>query len=121
MWRWLADQLPTGEPTAEQAREMAMPDWDTCSISPDEVASLVVPKYINALPRTDGWAHELQFCLKFDRAQPEVPRAALGVRSPGRDGKFSDAEYEPGPSADPDQDVVWRNGMFIRWPEKGHP
>ncbi len=46
-------------------------------------------------------------------------RHVILVRRPGKDGKFSGSTYEAG-SFDPDdvdQDIVWADGFFIKWPE----
>jgi hypothetical protein len=118
MWLWLADQLPNKSVLDEKAGELTAPPWATCSTSRDELAALLVPKYISALPGKDGWGQDLQFCLQFEKAHPT--RSALGVRSPGRDGKFTPGEYKVGrfePSA-AEEDTVWVNGYFIRWPQK---
>jgi len=42
------------------------------------------------------------------------------IRSPGRDGVFSAADYDVSSftPSDFDQDIVWADGFFIRWPEK---
>lgn len=114
MWRWLEAQPPSGEAALAVAK-LARPDWETCSTSVVELRRLLVPKYIAVLPSTDGWGQDLQFCLQYDPARPE--RSALGVRSPGRDGKFA-STYETGsfPWNELDQDMVWVNGYFIRWP-----
>lgn len=125
MWFWLAEQLPTGEPSEDEALTAARavtPDpnaWEHCSeISSDELAELVVPKYIAELPTKDAWGHDLQFCLTFDRADPT--RYLMAVRSPGRDGSFSEAAYETGPfpASSADEDIVWIQGYFVRWPKK---
>ncbi|MEM1179487.1 MAG: M56 family metallopeptidase [Acidobacteriota bacterium] len=67
------------------------------------------------LPREDGWGRALQYCLDVDVKQP---RLRIGVRSAGSDGQFAD-QYEIGgfPKAEGEQDVVWINGYFVRWPE----
>jgi hypothetical protein len=118
MWHWLADQLPDPSALDKQAGELTTPPWASCSTSADELTGLLVPKYIAELPKKDGWGQDLQYCLHFDKAHPT--HSALGVRSPGRDGKFTAGAYPVGgfEPADADQDTVWVNGYFIRWPQK---
>jgi hypothetical protein len=46
----------------------------------------------------------------------------LSIRSAGRDGRYSadaykQASFDP---ADYDQDIVWANGFFVRWPQRDH-
>jgi hypothetical protein len=44
----------------------------------------------------------------------------MAIRSPGNDGTFSGNRYELGAfqPGDANQDLVWMNGFFIRWPER---
>jgi hypothetical protein len=44
----------------------------------------------------------------------------MAIRSAGRDGAFSGDTYTAG-AFDPldyDQDIVWADGVFIRWPQR---
>jgi len=123
MWAWLADQLPGGEPSSEEAfraASLAAPDlriWDQdLSISADELERLLVPRYLEALPRQDGWGHELEFCLHFD---PEDPSRYLAViRSAGSEGKFESDPYDWGPFSVSElhKNMIWLQGIFVRWP-----
>ena len=49
-----------------------------------------------------------------------LAQQVLGVRSPGRDGIFSDTDYSiiGFEQDDFDQDIVWADGFFVRWPER---
>lgn len=87
----------------------------------EEMEARLVPTYIQELPRTDGWGHPFEYRVAWDN-----PRAShvILVRSPGKDGEFSGSTYESG-SFDPDdvdQDIVWGDGFFLRWPGRstGH-
>jgi hypothetical protein len=42
----------------------------------------------------------------------------VGIRSPGRDGIFSDDPGYSGPfhPSEADTDLVWGNGQWVRWP-----
>jgi hypothetical protein len=79
--------------------------------------SLLVPRYLKALPKTDPWGHDYEF-----RLNTEDPGAAhvMVVRSSGADGRFSGNVYEVGdfPPAETAQDLVWADGYFVRWPER---
>jgi hypothetical protein len=83
-------------------------------ISREELAKVLVPKYIDAIPEKDGWGHPYEFRLNQD------PNAVwvMAVRSAGKDGHFSGTSYEVGafPPADHDQDITWMDGFFVRWP-----
>ncbi len=75
-----------------------------------------MPTYIEELPETDGWGHELELCL--DRTPTTRERWIAGIRRPGRDGVFDGDSYPVGPFAasDLDRDVVWIDGFFVTWP-----
>lgn len=133
MFSWITDALlESGAVTREQVMagdfgrdddreaEMANPEtlaWSDCpAVGYDEARALLVPTYVEELPRTDGWGHELEFCL--DRTPADSERWIAGIRSPGRDGAFEGDTYPVGPfgASDLDRDVVWVDGFFITWP-----
>ncbi len=86
----------------------------------EEVEKLLVPEYIQAVPRTDGWGHAYEYYL--DTENPVAERVML-IRSPGRDGKFSGSVYQIGPfePGSFDEDIVWADGYFVRWPQAQPP
>ena len=47
-------------------------------------------------------------------------RGVMTIRSAGKDGVYSGDRYEAGTFApgDTNQDLVWLDGFFVRWPEK---
>ena len=122
MYQWLTDVRDAdpndGEETTEETSGESA-DWSDCPpISYDELSKLVVGTYIQELPRHDGWGHRLEYCL--DRENPGAVRYVIGVRSPGRDGRWQGDVYPIGSFA-PDQvdrDLVWIDGFFVTWPEK---
>ncbi len=85
-------------------------------ISREELAKVLVPKYIASIPEKDGWGNPYEFHLNTTDPKAEH---AMGLRSAGKDGRFSTDVYvigsfEPG---DADQDIPWMDGFFLRWPE----
>jgi hypothetical protein len=84
-------------------------------ISHDELAKLLVPKYIAAVPEKDAWGHPYEF--RLNTKEPDAARV-MAVRSAGADGAFSGTTYTIGsfPPAQTDQDLVWVDGYFTRWP-----
>jgi hypothetical protein len=87
------------------------------AISREELEKILVPKYIAAIPRTDGWGHPYEFYLNLKDLNAV---RVMGVRSTGRDGQFAGNVYEVGafPPPEYDQDIVWVDGYFMRWPQK---
>ncbi len=85
-------------------------------ISREELAKILVPKYIAAIPEKDGWGHPYEFRLNTQDANAI---RVMAVRSAGKDGKLASTVYEVGafPPADLDQDITWMDGYFVRWPQ----
>lgn len=132
MTAWLGDAAPAASTTAvaavsdepDEAAETApadepiTADWSRCpAVAYEELAAALVPAYLDELPRTDGWGHPLEFCL--ERAGTAGPRYRIGVRSPGRDGRFEDGAYPVGgfPSDAFDHDLLWLDGYLVSWPQ----
>jgi hypothetical protein len=120
MWHWYKDQVATKR--TEETHRKAEDESKTTSvdfaavplISRDELAKLLVPKYIAAIPEKDGWGNPYEFRLN---PIPDAVRV-MAVRSAGKDGRFASTVYEVGafPPADHDQDITWMDGFFVRWP-----
>lgn len=85
-----------------------------------ELEVLLTPEPLAGVSATDGWDHP----LRYECVVPGGPTGCASYRlgSPGRDGEFdapSLADYEPG-TFDPgeyDADIVYGDGMFVRYPE----
>lgn len=123
MYAWYKDEMapkrsPESHKQAEDAAKTKSVDISTiAAISREDLAKVLVPKYIPAIPEQDGWGHPYDFHL--DVKNPDaVP--AMGLRSAGRDGQFSGNVYEVGRFSpdDLDQDIPWVDGYFVRWPQK---
>ena len=72
---------------------------------------------LEEVPELDGWGSPYDFNL--DVANPLAQRI-MGIRSPGRDRLYSDTAYTV-ESFDPesfDEDIIWADGFFVRWPQK---
>lgn len=121
---WLTDQV--GAAAAGAATTVDLDEW-TGSADLDEIRSELTgangPVYIQECPTLDGWKHS--FYYELDITNPLADRVAL-VMSKGRDGDNGAAPsgevtigaFDP---TDYDQDILWGDGMFLRWPEKTSP
>jgi hypothetical protein len=118
MFSWLTDQVG-----AAAAGQSQMPDDKRVrldsypEISHDELQEILTPDYIQQVPEKDGWGNSYEYFLNVKN--PLAPNV-MTIRSAGRDGRFSDTDYTV-TSFDPedfDEDIVWSDGYFIRWPEK---
>jgi hypothetical protein len=78
------------------------------AVTHDELTSSLAPTYMRSLPTSDGWGRPLQF-----GADGKV----YAIRSAGRDGIYESDTYEHGAGENPDCDIVYSNGNFVRYPE----
>ncbi|HVG23571.1 MAG TPA: prepilin-type N-terminal cleavage/methylation domain-containing protein [Thermoanaerobaculia bacterium] len=74
----------------------------------DSLTLSLVPTYMRTLPKYDGWGRPLQF---------GAGGKLYGIRSAGRDGLYETDAYEQGTGANPDCDIVYSNGNFVRYPD----
>jgi hypothetical protein len=122
MYAWMTNRRDTDLHSSEATTEDTWgesADWRDCPpISYGELSKLLLGKYIQELPRTDGWGHRLEYCL--NRERPGASRYVVGVRSPGRDGRWEGDVYPIGNFRpdEVDRDLVWIDGYFITWPER---
>ncbi len=118
MFSWLTDQV--GAAAAGASQTPGPPTLDLAhypEISHADLATILVPEYISAVPELDGWNSPYEVYL--NTANP-LAEKVMSIRSPGRDGAFSGTVYtvKTFGSERFDEDIVWADGYFIRWPEK---
>lgn len=119
MFAWLTDQVgaaAAGDTQTEQpVSTVELKHYPI--VTREQLRKVLVPSYIQDVPETDGWGNPYEFYL--NTANPMAPQV-MGIRSPGRDGRFSAASYTVGPfdPDDFDEDIVWADGFFVRWPQK---
>jgi len=109
---WLSDQNGSrGRPISWEFGSSSEPP----AIDASTLTSILVPRYIEAVPTNDGWGHKLDI-----RLNPASAASGMGIRSPGRDGVWDQTPYSVGgfPPEEWDRDVVWSNDYFVRWPQR---
>jgi hypothetical protein len=114
---WLDDQGPW--PHLPKAGLGKVLHLQSCPVAaPEQLRRMLVPKYIQDVPAMDGWGHPIE--MRLDLKDHPGRQHVMCLRSPGRDGKFSGDSYkiESFPHDDVDQDIVWCDGWFVRWPDK---
>jgi len=116
MFSWLTDQVSAGAAGQSQTPKTVTACFQQYPpISRAELVKILAPDYLQEVPETDGWGHPYEFCLNV--ADP-LAKEVMSIRSPGRDGIFSTTDYTLSSfkTDDFDEDIVWIDGFFARWP-----
>jgi general secretion pathway protein G len=114
MMNWITDQAGAAAAGASTTEIMDLDNFK--SVTHDELDAIMVPVYLANVPQSDGWGSDLGYYMKvlnFNDAD------ALAVRSPGKGGVWDGDTYSMAPfiSTDYKQDIVWADGLFVRWPQ----
>ncbi|MEM6797665.1 MAG: hypothetical protein AAF725_27100, partial [Acidobacteriota bacterium] len=85
-------------------------------VSHESVVDRLVPTenffYTRCVPEVDPWGQDYQYLINPNLIAADV----LAIRSAGADNSFEGETYTVGPEFDPEGDVVWANGSFVRFP-----
>ena len=112
---WVTDQFG-GAAAAGADKKYTLPSPTVYS----EVQSILVPQYIQELPANDAWNNTLAWYSQVGDAILQEPNV-IAIVSEGRDGdQISSDSYTTGAftPTDYDQDIVWADGFFVRYPQK---
>jgi prepilin-type N-terminal cleavage/methylation domain-containing protein len=111
---WLTDQI------AAAAAGQSSTTVDLGSYGASKAASAIsskfVPQYIQEIPDKDGWKVQMQYFLTTNFSQARI----MAIRSCGQKGSCVGSSYTAGAfePTDYEQDIVWADGFFVRWPQK---
>jgi prepilin-type N-terminal cleavage/methylation domain-containing protein len=116
MFSWLTDQVGAAA-AGQSATQINLASGYGGSKPASTVASVLVPQYLQSVPEKDGWKKDYEYYLN---TADVLAKTVMAVRAGGRDGSFSTSNYtvvgfDP---TDYDQDIVWSDGFFVRWPQK---
>jgi protein kinase-like protein len=117
MFSWLTDQIGASAAGQSQVPDPATVDLaDYREISHLYLERILVAKYIQRIPEMDGWSYPYEFYLNASSLTKET----MSIRSAGRDGVFDGSSYVVGyfDHESFDEDIVWSDGFFVRWPQK---
>ena len=118
MFSWLTDQLGAAAAGAA-VTQIDVGDYATGAVTDSTaVAALLVPQYLQLVPNLDGWKSPFLYRLKT--GTNVLDRQVMLIGSGGRDmntpsGTYTVGAFDP---TDYDQDILWADGFFVRWPQK---
>lgn len=112
LYAWVTDQIGAG---AAGQRSVSL--YLYRGIATADLERLLVPTYLKKLPSHDAWGHPYEYYIDSENMLREN---LMAIRSPGRDGVFSGKKYDFGsfPASEFDEDLVWIDGYWLRWPGK---
>ncbi len=76
----------------------------------EQLESSLVPTYLRTLPRVDGWRESIGVLL-------DSSGSTYTLYSGGGDHIVNSATWQPGPTTNFSDDIVFAVGGFVRWPE----
>jgi type II secretion system protein G len=114
MFSWLTDQVGAAAAGAG-ATDVDLAKYTSSDAT--KVASVLVPQYLQSVPAKDGWKKDFSYWLETTKVlQAQVMAIASGGRDASTPGSsYSVTGFDP---TDYDQDIVWADGFFVRWPQK---
>ncbi len=114
MFSWLSDQVGAAAAGAT-ATSINLSDYKAITLT--DLQTLLVPAYIERVVDRDGWKNPYQYFLDPVNVQSQH---IMVIASGGRDasdvsGTYTVNGFDP---TDYDQDIIWADGFFVRWPQK---
>lgn len=73
--------------------------------------------YMQEVPDVDGWGFPFLYALNYDLVQSQVLMICSGGRGGGLATCNASWSVMPFLATDYNQDIVWADGYFVRWPE----
>lgn len=115
MFSWLTDQVGAAAAGADSTVKIS--DYTAGKKSFGQIKALMVPNYMQEMPRLDGWKYPYEYYLRNDAP---ASRQVMLIRSMGQDAKADTTQYDVSSFEPTDyaQDIVWADGFFVRWPQK---
>jgi len=113
---WLTDQI--GAAAAGTTGEWNQGALTQLPGGGDELLSMLYVSstmfYIQEVPNRDGWSNNYEYYYSGNPLTAQV----MGIFSPGRSAGTLKGTYNMGPflATDYDQDIVWSDGYFVRYP-----
>src|SRR5262245_13441357 len=114
MFSWLTDQVGAAAAGATTT-DVDLASYPTTNVT--VLSTLLAPQYLQSVPTQDGWKTAYDYYLNTENP---LAKNVMAIRSKDRDKNatittYSMTSFEP---TDYDQDIVWADGFYVRWPQK---
>jgi prepilin-type N-terminal cleavage/methylation domain-containing protein len=117
LFSWLTDQVGAAAAGASTTNSIDLGNYGGVKYAED-LRTVLIPLYLQDVPRLDGWKKPYEYYLKTTAPlDPQVTAIRSLGRNQSADGgpTYTVTAFE---STDYDQDILWADGFFIRWPAK---
>jgi len=109
---WLTDQIAAA--AAGATNTISVTEYTAMSAA--NLSNLLVPQYLQELPDKDGWKGNLDYYVTTNFSQKKIMLTrSYGQKGLADGGSYTAGAFEP---TDYEQDIVWADGFFVRWPQK---
>jgi prepilin-type N-terminal cleavage/methylation domain-containing protein len=113
---WLTDQVSAAAAGAPATTVDLGSSFYTSSTK-TVYEQVLVPQYVQSIPEKDGWKQNYVYYLETSDV---LKRTVMAIASGGRSvapttGPYTVTGFDP---TDYDQDIIWADGFFVRWPQK---
>ena len=121
--QWLTDQVSAAAAGSSTTATFTWSEFTYPDFSHADLFALLRPSnsffYMQDVPVNDGWNHPYRY--GFAGSDKLLSTQVIGIWSGGRDGSASgqpESSYEIGafPGTEFNQDLVWADGYWVRWP-----
>ena len=113
---WLTDQEAAAAAGTGVSNVVKTGDYDDVDAY-SEVEDVLEPQYMQEVPERDGWKVPYEYRMNDDfTVRTIILGGSTGQKGTGK----LKASYTPGAfdPTDYEQDIVWADGFFVRWPSK---
>ncbi len=109
---WLTDQIAA----ASAGLTNTVSTGDYKSYTAADLANLLVPQYVQEVPKLDAWKTNIDYFLTTNFSQKKIMMTrSYGQKGAADSGTYTAGAFEP---TDYEKDIVWADGFFVRWPQK---
>jgi type II secretion system protein G len=111
---WLTDIAQASAAGRQASKNYTLPT----KVDYDDITTFLETRYIQKVPERDAWKNDYSWYLA---ATPLSADTVMAIGSGGNKGDYTLSGSVTVTAFDPtdyEQDILWGDGFFIRWPQK---